>query len=145
MQKTYLPIEKDIIRTWYLIDARDKILGRLASRVAILLRGKHKACFTPHMDTGDGVIVINAAKVRVTGKKLSDKVYRRYSGYPGGLKEVTLERMLAKKPEEVIKLAVRRMLPKGALAEKMFLKLKVYADDKHPHAGLKPKTLDPVH
>ena len=145
MQKTYLPTKEQVQRKWYLIDAQDKVLGRLASRVAILLRGKHKPIFTPHMDTGDGVIVINAAKIKVTGKKLSDKVYRRYSGYPGGLREVTLATMLAKKPEEVIKLAVRRMLPKGALAEEMFKKLKVYAGDKHPHAGLKPEEIkEPV-
>ncbi|MCX7927164.1 MAG: 50S ribosomal protein L13 [Candidatus Omnitrophica bacterium] len=144
MQKTFVPKQNQIKRNWYLIDAKDKILGRLASRIAILLRGKHKPYYTAHMDTGDGVIVINAAKVRVTGKKMSAKVYRRFSGYPGGLKEVTLEKMLKNKPEQVIKLAVRRMLPKGALAEKMFKKLKVYADDQHPHANLKPQLIDPV-
>jgi large subunit ribosomal protein L13 len=142
MQKTYLPKSEDIKRQWFLVDAQDKVLGRLASRGAILLRGKHKAIFTPHIDTGDGVIIINASKIRVTGKKLTDKVYSRYSGYPGGKKEVTLENMLSKRPETVLKLAVSRMLPKGALAEQMLGKLKIYAGDKHPHGGLKPQTLD---
>lgn len=141
MQKTTIPKPEEIKRAWYLIDAKDKVLGRLASRVAVLLRGKHKSIFTRYMDTGDGVIVINAAQVRVTGRKMTDKVYSRYSGYPGGLKQVSLENMLSKRPETVIRLAVRRMLPKGELAEKMMLKLKVYADDKHKHAGLKPQVL----
>lgn len=141
MQKTYLPTEKDINRKWYLVDANGKILGRIASRIAILLRGKHKSVFTRHIDTGDGVIVINADKIRVTGRKMSDKVYRRYSGYPGGLREVPLETMLAKKPVKVLELAVQRMLPKGALADQMLKKLKVYAGDKHPHANLKLETL----
>lgn len=142
MQKIYLPKEKEIERKWYLVDGRDKVLGRLASRIAIILRGKHKAIYTPHMDTGDGVIVINASKIKVTGRKLQDKVYRRYSGYPGGLKEVKLGTLLEKKPEMVIKLAVGRMLPKGALGEKTLKKLKVYSGDKHPHAGLKPEKLE---
>jgi large subunit ribosomal protein L13 len=142
MIKTYLPKEQDIQRKWYLVDAQEKVLGRLASRIAILLRGKHKAIYTPHIDTGDGVIVINASKIRVTGKKMQDKVYRRYSGYPGGLKEVNLATMLTKKPETVIKLAVGRMIPKGALGEKILKKLKVYAGDIHPHAGLKPEKLE---
>ncbi len=141
MQKTYLPTEKEVNRKWYLIDANGKILGRVASRIAVLLRGKHKRIFTRHMDTGDGVIVINADKVRVTGRKMSDKVYRRYSGYPGGLREVPLETMLARKPEKVLELAVSRMLPKGALAAQMLKKLKVYAGDKHPHANLKPEPI----
>jgi large subunit ribosomal protein L13 len=141
MQKTYLPTEKEINRKWYLVDANGKILGRLASRVASILRGKHKAIFTRHMDTGDGVIIINAEKVRVTGRKMSNKVYRRYSGYPGGLREVSLEQMMEKKPVKVMELAVQRMLPKGALAAQMLLKLKVYAGDKHPHGNLKPEVL----
>ena len=144
MQKTYLPKESEIQRKWFLVDANGQILGRLASRIAMILRGKHKAIFTPHMDTGDGVIVINASKIKVTGKKLTDKVYQRYSGYPGGQREVTLERMLAKSPETVIKLAVSRMLAKGALSEKVIGKLKVYADDKHPHSGLKPQKVELV-
>jgi len=133
MNKTYVAKKEDIKRQWYIVDAKDKILGRLASKVAATLRGKHKPIFTPYLDTGDGVIVINASKIKVTGRKLKDKVYRRYSGYPGGLREVTLETMLRKKPATVIQLAVRRMLPGGPLGRDMIKKLKVYADDKHPH------------
>jgi large subunit ribosomal protein L13 len=144
MQKTYLPKEDEIVRKWFLVDANGQILGRLASRIAMILRGKHKAIYTPHMDTGDGVIVINASKIKVTGKKLTDKVYERYSGYPGGKRSVTLENMLANKPEMVIKLAVTRMLAKGALSEKVIGKLKVYANDVHPHAGLKPEKIELV-
>jgi large subunit ribosomal protein L13 len=138
MMKTYIAKKEDIKRQWYLVDARDRILGRLATKVAVLLRGKHKPIFTPHLDTGDGVIVINAAKVKVTGRKMKQKVYRRYSGYPGGLREVTLETMLAKKPQMVVRLAVERMLPKGRLGSKIVKKLKVYADDKHPHTAQNP-------
>ena len=142
MNKTHIPKKQEIKRNWYLVDAKDRILGRLASKVAILLRGKHKAIFTPHLDTGDGVIVINAAKIKVTGRKLKQKVYRRYSGYPGGLREVFLETMLKKKPTTVIMLAVRRMLPKGPLGRDVIKKLKVYADDQHPHKGQKPIPLE---
>ena len=138
MIRTYVAKKEDIKRQWYLVDAKDRILGRLASKVAILLRGKHKPIFTPHLDTGDGVIVINAAKIKVTGRKLKQKVYRRYSGYPGGLREVYLETMLAKKPTMVIRLAVERMLPGGPLGRDIIKKLKVYADDKHPHAAQNP-------
>ncbi len=138
MNKTYVAKNKDIKRQWYLVDAKDRILGRLATKVAVLLRGKHKPIFTPHLDTGDGVIVINAAKIKVTGRKLKQKVYRRYSGYPGGLREVTLETMLARKPETVIRLAVKRMLPGGPLGRDIIKKLKVYADDKHPHVAQNP-------
>jgi len=144
MQKTYLPKEEDIKRKWFLVDAQDQILGRLASRIAMILRGKHKAIYTPHIDTGDGVIVINASKIKVTGKKLTDKIYQRYSGYPGGQKEVTLANMLSKRPEMVIKLAVSRMLAKGALTEKVLGKLKVYPGADHPHSGLKPEKLELV-
>lgn len=138
MNRTYMAKKEDIKRQWYLIDAKDRILGRLATKVAVLLRGKHKPIFTPHVDTGDGVIVINASKVKVTGRKLKQKVYRRYSGYPGGLREVTLENMLAKKPTMVIRLAVKRMLPGGPLGRDTIKKLKVYADDKHPHTAQNP-------
>ena len=127
---------------WFVVDASGKVLGRLAAKVASVLRGKHKVIYSPHMDTGDGVIVINASKVRVTGRKLSQKVYRRYSGYPGGLREVKLENMLARKPATVIKLAVRRMLPQGPLARDIIKKLKVYVDEKHPHVGQKPTPLE---
>jgi large subunit ribosomal protein L13 len=142
MQKTYVAKKEDIKRQWYLVDARDKILGRLASKIAVILRGKHKAIFTPHLDTGDGVIVINAAKIRVTGRKLKEKVYRRFSGYPGGLKEIPLEAMLTKTPSTVIKLAVRRMLPGGPLGRDILKKLKVYVDDKHPHKAQNPVLLN---
>ena len=142
INKTYIPKKEDIKRKWYLLDARDKTLGRLAARVAVVLRGKHKAIFTPHLDTGDGVIIINAAKIKVTGRKLKQKVYRRYSGYPGGLREVSLENMLSRKPITVINLAVRRMLPRGHLGEQMLKKMKVYADDKHPHQGQSPAVLE---
>ena len=142
MQKTYVTKKQDIKRAWYLLDAKDKILGRLASKAAVILRGKHKAIYTPHLDTGDGVIVINAAKIRVTGRKLKQKVYRRFSGYPGGLREVTLETMLKKNPTTVIKLAVGRMLPQGPLGRDILKKLKVYADDKHPHKAQNPIVLE---
>jgi large subunit ribosomal protein L13 len=142
MNKTYVAKKEDIKRTWYLVDARDKILGRLAAKIAVILRGKHKAIFTPHLDTGDGVIVINASKIKVTGRKLKHKVYRRYSGYPGGLKELPLETLLAKRPATVIQLAVRRMLPGGPLGRDIFKKLKVYADDKHPHRAQNPIVLE---
>lgn len=138
MNKTYVAKKEDIKRQWFLVDAQGKILGRLASKIAVILRGKHKAIFTPHLDTGDGVIVINAAKIRVTGRKLKEKLYRRFSGYPGGLKEVSLETMLERRPTTVIKLAVRRMLPGGPLGRDMLKKLKVYVDDKHPHKAQNP-------
>lgn len=142
MQKTYIPKEEDIKKKWYLVDAKDKILGRLATKVAVLIRGKHKSIFTPHMDTGDNVIVINASKVKVTGRKLQQNVYRRYSGYPGGLREVTLENMLKNKPATVISLAVERMLPKGPLGRKLIKKLKVYSDEQHSHQGQKPEVIE---
>jgi large subunit ribosomal protein L13 len=141
MNKTYIPKKQEIKRDWYLVDAQGRILGRLAARIAGILRGKHKPSFTPHMDTGDGVIVINAAKVKVTGRKLKQKVYRRYSGYPGGLRQVPLSNLLNKKPETVFKLAVRRMLPKGSLSRRIFKKLKVYSGAEHPHTNQKPKII----
>ncbi|MFH1269473.1 MAG: 50S ribosomal protein L13 [Candidatus Omnitrophota bacterium] len=142
MNKTYSAKKEDIKRQWYIVDAKDKILGRLAAKVASILRGKHKAIFTPHLDTGDGVIVINAARIKVTGRKLKQKIYRRYSGYQGGLREVPLETLLKKKPETVIKLAVRRMLPISPLGRDILKKLKVYPDDKHPHKSQNPVTLE---
>jgi large subunit ribosomal protein L13 len=138
MQKTYLAKKTDIKRAWYILDARDKILGRLAVQAAKILRGKHKPQFTPSVDCGDNVLIVNAANVRVTGRKLTQKVYRRFSGYPGGLREVYLGEMLKKNPTEVITLAVRRMLPGGPLGRDMLKKLKVYAQDKHPHTNAKP-------
>lgn len=142
MKRTYVVKKKDIKRDWYILDAKDKILGRVATRAAVLLRGKHKAIFTPYLDTGDNVVVINASKIRVTGRKDSQKVYRRYSGYPGGLKEITLGNMLSDKPEKVMKLAISRMLPGGPLGRDMIKKLKVYADDKHPHNAQNPNVLE---
>jgi large subunit ribosomal protein L13 len=138
MNKTYVAKKEDIKRQWFLVDAQGKILGRLAAKIAVILRGKHKPIFTPHLDTGDGVIVINASKIKVSGKKLKHKIYRRYSGYPGGLREITLETLLAKSPATVIELAVRRMLPGGPLGRDMLKKLKVYVDDKHPHKAQNP-------
>ncbi len=142
MKKTYTAKQGDIKRQWYIADAKGKVLGRLASKIATILRGKHKPIFTPHLDTGDGVIVINARYIKVTGRKLKQKVYRRYSGYPGGLREVTLEVLLAKKPATVMQLAVERMLPAGPLGRDMIKKLKVYADDKHNLTGVKPLVLE---
>lgn len=142
MNRTYVAKKEDIKRNWYIVDAQDKILGRLASRVAIILRGKHKPIYTLHLDTGDGVIVINASKIKVTGKKMREKLYRRHSGYPGGFKEIPLETMLKKRPTTVIRLAVKRMLPQGPLARIMLKKLKVYADDRHPHKSQNPVPLE---
>lgn len=142
MIRTYVAKKEDIKRDWYIVDAEGKILGRLASRVAVVLRGKHKPQFTPFIDTGDGVIVINAAKIKVTGRKLTQKVYRRYSGYPGGQREVTLKDMLSKRPATVLKLAISRMLPTGPLGRDILKKLKVYVDDKHPHKAQNPKVLE---
>lgn len=142
MNKTYVTKKADIKREWFLVDAKDKTLGRLAAKVASVLRGKHKPIFSPSLDTGDGVIVINASRIRVTGRKLKQKVYRRYSGYPGGLREVTLENMLSKKPATVIQLAVRRMLPGGPLGRDIIKKLRVYADDKYEQKGQKALPLE---
>lgn len=129
-------------RKWYLVDASGKTLGRLASEVASVLRGKNKPQFTPHVDTGDYVIVINAEKITVTGNKLTDKLYRHHSGYVGGMKTTTLKEMLAKKPTQVIEHAVRGMLPKGALGNQMYKKLHVYAGEEHPHAAQQPEVLE---
>ncbi|MDD5042695.1 MAG: 50S ribosomal protein L13 [Candidatus Omnitrophica bacterium] len=142
MNKTYTAKKEDIKRKWYIVDAKGKILGRLAAKVATVLRGKHKPIFTPHLDTGDCVIVINAALIKVTGRKLKEKVYRRYSGYPGGLREMTLENLLAKNPSKVIYLAVQRMLPIGPLGRDVIKKLKIYSDDKHKLTGVKPVVLE---
>ena len=129
-------------RKWYVVDATGLTLGRLASEVAKVLRGKNKPIFTPHIDTGDYVIVINAEKVKVTGKKLDQKIYYHHSDYVGGMKETTLKEMLAKKPEKVIELAVKGMLPKGPLGREMYTKLHVYAGAEHPHAAQKPEVLE---
>src|SRR5712691_746270 len=138
--KTYSTKTADITRKWRVVDADGATLGRLATEVAVLLRGKHKPTFTPHLDTGDPVIVVNAAKVKVTGDKLVAKRYVRHSGYPGGLKSETLERLLARRPEEVVRRAVRGMLPQNRLGDRMIRKLHVYAGGEHPHAAQKPET-----
>ena len=139
---TFMPSANAIERKWYVVDATNKTLGRLASEVAKVLRGKNKAIFTPFIDTGDYVIVVNAEKIKVTGKKLNDKVYIRHSDYVGGMKSVTLKEKLATKPEEVIELAVKGMLPKGPLGRQMYKKLFVYAGPEHKHAAQKPETLE---
>lgn len=137
--KTYMAKPAEVDRKWYVIDAEDQTLGRLASEVASILRGKHKATYTPHVDTGDFVIVINAEKIQLTGNKLNDKMYRHYSGYPGGLKEMNYGTLLAKKPEKAIELAVKGMLPHNRLGRAMFKKLKVYKGSEHPHQAQKPE------
>lgn len=139
--KTFTPSAAAIERKWYVVDAADMTLGRLAAEVAKILRGKHKPIFTPHLDTGDYVIVVNAEKIKVTGKKLDQKVYKHYSGFIGGLKETTLKEKLNKKPEEVIEHAVKGMLPKGPLGRQMYTKLYVYAGPEHKHAAQKPEVL----
>ncbi|MFH2137045.1 MAG: 50S ribosomal protein L13 [Candidatus Omnitrophota bacterium] len=141
MNKTFAQKPKDVVRNWYIIDAEGKILGRVATKIAMILRGKNKPEFTPYVDMADEIVVINAAKVKVTGNKLKDKKYQSYSGYPGGQKEVNLETMLIKKPEEVIYHAVRGMLPHNSLGRKIIKKLKVYATNKHPHEAQKPQEL----
>lgn len=140
--KTYTMKASEIDRRWRVVDADGATLGRLATQIAALLRGKHKAGFTPHLDAGDPVIVLNAEKIRVTGKKLSDKVYVRHSGYPGGLRTETLERLLARRPEEVVRRAVRGMLPRNRLGESMSRRLHVYSGSTHPHAAQRPEALD---
>ena len=139
--KTFMASPATIDRKWYVVDAEGKTLGRLASEVAKVLRGKNKAIFTPHIDTGDYVIVVNAEKIKVTGKKLEQKIYYNHSDYVGGMKETTLKEMMAKKPEKVVELAVKGMLPKGPLGREMYTKLFVYAGPEHKHAAQKPEVL----
>ena len=139
--KSFMASPATIERKWYVVDATDMTLGRLASEVAKVLRGKNKPTFTPHIDTGDYVIVVNAEKVKVTGKKLDQKIYYSHSDYVGGMKETTLKEMMAKKPEKVIELAVKGMLPKGPLGRAMFSKLHVYAGPDHAHQAQKPEAL----
>jgi large subunit ribosomal protein L13 len=141
-QKSFMAKPEEIERKWYLVDASGRTLGRLATRIAMVLMGKHKSTYTPHVDTGDYVVVVNADKVVLTGKKLDQKKYYRHSGYPGGLKVVTARQLLQKHPEKLIYLAVKRMLPKNALGRKMLKKLKVYAGPEHPHQAQKPEPID---
>jgi large subunit ribosomal protein L13 len=139
---TYSPKASEIQRAWLVVDADGLVLGRLATEVATRLRGKHKPMFAPHLDTGDFVVVVNASQVVVTSNKADKKLIRRHSGYPGGLKEQTLADLLAKRPEEVIRRAVKGMLPKGPLGRQMLRKLKVYAGPTHPHAAQRPQPLE---
>ncbi len=139
--KTFMASPSTIERKWYVVDATGYTLGRLASEVAKVLRGKNKPIYTPHMDTGDYVIIVNADKVKVTGKKLDQKIYYHHSEYVGGMKETTLRKMMEKKPERVVELAIKGMLPKGPLGRKMYTKLHVYAGPEHPHAAQKPEPL----
>ena len=139
--KTFMASPATIDRKWYVVDATDMVLGRLASEVAAVLRGKNKPIFTPHMDCGDYVIIVNAEKIKVTGKKMDQKIYYHHSDYVGGMKEATLREKLAKKPEQVVELAVKGMLPKGPLGRQMYTKLYVYAGAEHPHMAQKPEVL----
>lgn len=140
-QKTHVVKAGDVQRAWWVVDAEGQTLGRLAARIAHILRGKHKPIFTPHLDVGDFVVVINAEKVRVTGQKLDQKIYYSHSGYPGGLRAEPLRSLLARHPTRVLEYAVRGMLPKNTLGERMFKKLKVYAGPTHPHQAQEPKEL----
>ncbi|NLW80835.1 MAG: 50S ribosomal protein L13 [Desulfovibrionales bacterium] len=140
--KTYSPKASELTHKWYLVDAKDKVLGRLATEIASRLRGKHKAEFAPHMDNGDFIIVINADQIKVTGQKSTQKVYYRYTGKVGGLRETTLAEMMKKKPQDVITKAVRGMLPKSALGYQLITKLKVYPGAEHPHQAQQPEVLD---
>lgn len=140
--KTFSAKKGAITRDWYLMDVKDQVLGRVAVEIARRLRGKHKPEFTPHTDTGDFVIVINAEKIALTGKKLDDKVYYHHSGYPGGIKSMTAGKLLEKKPEEVLRIAVKGMLPKNSLGRMMLKKLKIYAGSDHPHEAQRPRPLE---
>ncbi len=142
MEKTYATKAGDIERSWFIADADGQTLGRIATRVATILRGKHKPSFSPNLDTGDFVVIVNAEKVAVSGTKLDDKNYYRHSGYPGGLRTINLRRMLDRNPERALTLAVRGMLPSNKLGRKMLKKLKVYAGAEHPHSAQQPQTLE---
>lgn len=140
--KTFSAKAESVQREWFIVDAKDKTLGRLASEIATRLRGKHKPEYTPHVDTGDYIIVVNAAEVAVTGNKAKNKIYHAHTGYPGGLKSISFEKLIEKAPERTIQSAVKGMLPKGPLGRAMFKKLKVYPGAEHPHAAQQPKQLD---
>ncbi len=142
IQKTYATTPAAIERRWWVVDAQGKTLGRLAARVAPLLRGTHKPYFTPHLDTGDYVIIVNADKIRVTGKRMDQKIYYRHSGYPGGLRSMTLREMMSRFPNRALKYAIKGMLPKGPLGRRMFKKLKVYAGAEHPHQAQQPASME---
>lgn len=140
-QETYIAKDKDIQKAWYIVDAKDKVLGRLACKIASVLMGKGKTIYSPHQDVGDEVIVVNADKIKITGKKMADKVYKRYSAYPGGLHLETLETKMKKDPEYVIRHAVKGMLPKSKLGDKLLKKLRVYRDESHLHKAQNPKPM----
>jgi large subunit ribosomal protein L13 len=142
MMKSYMARPLEVERKWYVVDAEGKHLGRLATEIVRVLRGKNKPQYTPHVDVGDFVVVVNADRVAVTGKKAEQRVYRRHSGYPGGMKETSYEQMFARKPTEVLRKAVYGMMPKTRLARKQFKKLKIYAGPEHPHAAQDPQTLE---
>ena len=142
MKATISAKPEAVKRDWYTVDAADKVLGRLATEVARRLRGKHKTEYTPHVDTGDYIVVTNAEKVRISGNKAQKKIYYHHTGYPGGIKDINFEKLLAHRPEKVVKKAVKGMLPKGPLGRKMFAKLKVYAGAVHPHSAQQPKALE---
>ena len=139
---TYTAKPADIKQDWFVVDAKDKVLGRLATEIARRLRGKHKPEYTPHMDMGDYIVVINARDVKVTGNKSTDKIYHRHTGYPGGIKSITFEKLIEKKPEQVIETAVKGMLPKGPLGRQMFRRLRVYAGAEHNHSSQQPQILE---
>lgn len=140
--KTFVAKEQEVEKRWYLVDAQDKVLGRLATQIAVRLRGKHKPIFTPHADTGDFIVVINADKVSLTGKKWDRKFYYRHSGYMGGLKQISAKKLLEKKPEHVLRFAVRGMLPKNSLGRRQLKKLKIYTGADHPHEAQQPEKLE---
>jgi large subunit ribosomal protein L13 len=140
--KTFVAKEQEVAKKWYLVDAEDKVLGRLSTQIATCLRGKHKPIFTPHADTGDFIVVINADKVTLTGSKWDKKFYYRHSGYVGGLKEISAKKLLEKKPEDLLRLAVKGMLPKNSLGRRQLRKLKIYAGSDHPHQAQKPEKLE---
>ncbi|MCK5081676.1 MAG: 50S ribosomal protein L13 [Candidatus Omnitrophica bacterium] len=142
MQKSYMAKDSTVERKCYLIDAKDKVLGKIATKAATILRGKHKPTFTPHVDTGDMVVIINAEKVHLTGNKMQQKEYQRYSGYHGGQKIMKVEEMLKRAPTQVLRLAINRMIPSGALGNKVKTKLKIYVGEQHPHTAQKPIPLD---
>jgi len=140
--KTYVAKEQEINKKWYLVDAKDRVLGRLATQIAMRLRGKHKPVFTPHADTGDFIVVINANKVTLTGRKWDKKFYYRHTGYTGGLKEISAKKLLEKKPEDILRFAVRGMLPKNSLGRRQLKKLKIYSGSKHPHQAQQLEKLE---
>jgi len=140
--KTYVAKEHEVEKKWYVVDADQKVLGRLATQIAVRLRGKHKPIFTPHADVGDFIVVVNAEKVAMTGSKWDQKLYYRHSGYMGGLKQISAKKLLEKKPEEVLRFAVKRMLPKNSLGRRQLKKLKIYAGSEHPHQAQQPENLE---